>query len=266
MTTANYATEKYDQVKEHHYTCFKTVDEECDSVNYVYMARDNNNYYAVLKNGMDGIEDILHIDFEGGSANGTVSTLQAKINTWYNGNMTGYTDYLEDTIYCNDRSIYNPWNLTSSIANDDNSKLNFGAKGRVAFTGEVTIECKYKADSFTVSSEIGNGALVNPVGTVSYDEAAFAGVAWWKSSADSFLNNGKVWWTMSPGFISTTGVYNGIISSQLDHVAVNWVGSKTTINSINYYQGGGVRPVISLKPNTVIKNGFGTVDKPFKIE
>lgn len=265
-TNTNFTTEKYDQLHEHHYTCFKTVDEECDTVSYVYMARDNNIYYAILSNGMKGIEDILHIDFEGGSTNATPSTLQTTINNWYQNNMTEYTDYLEDTVYCNDRSIYNPWNLTSSIANDDNLKLNFGAKGRIAFTGKPTVECKYKADSFTVSPENGNGVLPYPVGTISYDEAALAGVPWWISSNDNFLNNGKVWWTMSPGFISTTGVYNGIISSQLDHVAVNWRGTKTTVGTVVNYQGGGVRPVISLKPGLIIENGFGTVDKPFTFE
>jgi len=265
-TTSNLTAEKYDQIKEHHFTCFKTVDEECDTVSYVYMARNNYLYYAILRNGMDEIGDILHIDFEGGSANGKPSTLQTTINNWYKGNMLNYSQYLEDTIYCNDRSIYNPWNLTSSIENDDTLKLQFATKARIAFTGDVTLDCKYKSDSFTVSLKNGNGVLDYPVATISYDEASFAGLPWWKSDSDNFLANGKVWWTMSPGFISTTGIYNGIVSSQLDHVAVNWRGTKTTIDSIVYYSGGGVRPIVSLKSGAIVQNGFGTADAPFMIE
>ena len=31
-TTSNLTAEKYDQIKEHHFTCFKTVDEDCDTL------------------------------------------------------------------------------------------------------------------------------------------------------------------------------------------------------------------------------------------
>ena len=38
------------------------------------------------------------------------STIKTAIDTWYGQNLTGYTSYLEDTVWCNDRSIVvNPW-------------------------------------------------------------------------------------------------------------------------------------------------------------
>ena len=61
---------------------------------------------------------------------------------------------------------------------------------------------------------------------------------------------------MSPGFISATGSYNGVIHSMSDTVAVNYIGST----------GGGVRPVITLKNSTKIIGGFGTAEKPFIFE
>ena len=79
------------------------------------------------------------------------------------------------------------------------------------------------------------------------------------------MHNWIVWWTMYPGFISATGVYNGVIHTQTDHVAVNYIGSQTDANS-GLYSGGGVRPSISLKNGIIIEGGFGTVDKPFILE
>ena len=53
---------------------------------------------------------------------------------------------------CNDRSLYNPWNNSSSVKNDNDLKLHFDSKVRVAYTIKPTFKCKYKADSITVSS------------------------------------------------------------------------------------------------------------------
>ena len=41
------------------------------------------------------------------------------IDTWYENKMTEYTDKIEDTIYCNDRSIIDlgGWNTSSPINN-----------------------------------------------------------------------------------------------------------------------------------------------------
>ena len=172
--------------------------------------------------------------------------------------MTSYTSYLEDTVFCNDRSLYNPWTLTSSIANNNDLKMHFSSKARVAYTGKPTVKCTHKADSFTVDSKNGNGKLTYPIGLITYDEAALAGMAWNESSDNSYIYNSKVWWTMSPGFVSATGVYNGVIHSSLDHVAVNYVGSKGSA--------GGIRPSISLKGNIKIVAGDGTSDNPFIVE
>lgn len=257
ITTENYATEKLEQLKNHHYTCFLTTDDGCASVYFVYMDRDLSTFYATLKNGQK-IDDLLKIEFEGNSTNSIKSTIHTTVNSWYEGNMTSYTSYLEDTVFCNDRSLYNPWTLTSSIANDNDLKMHFSSKARVAYTGNPTVKCTYKSDSFTVDSKNGNGKLTYPVGLITYDEAALAGMAWNESSDNSYIYNSKVWWTMSPGFVSATGVYNGVIHSSLDHVAVNYVGSNGSA--------GGVRPSISLKGDIKIVAGDGTSDNPFIVE
>ncbi len=35
------------------------------------------------------------------------STIKSAIDNWYSNNMTQYTNYLEDTVWCNDRSMDN---------------------------------------------------------------------------------------------------------------------------------------------------------------
>ena len=252
-------------LKEHHYTCFSTTDDVCSKVKFVYMVRDNNNYYATFSNGLL-LEDYLNIEFNGNSTNATPSTLHSTVNTWYNNNLLDVDHYIEDTVFCNDRSLYQPWTNTSSVANNDDEKTHFGAKARIAYTGGVTVNCPNVADSFTSTPHKGNNALSNPIGLLTLDEVVLAGYAWGMSATDNYLYTGdskKIWWTMSPGFISATGVYPGVVYSTLDTVGVNYRGSKITTG---VYSGGGVRPVISLRYGTTIKDCIGTVDDPFSIE
>ncbi|MBQ7104525.1 MAG: InlB B-repeat-containing protein [Bacilli bacterium] len=256
-TSTNFTEEKDNKIKEHHYTCFKTTEDGCSSVYYVYMSRDAQIFYVTLTDGQK-IDNLLKIEFDGNSTNNTKSTIQTTIETWYKDNMNDLTNYLEDTVFCNDRSLYNPWTLTSSIANDNDIKMHFATKARVAYTGKPTVKCAYKADSFTVDSKNGNGKLTYPIGLITFDEANLAGFSWNQVSDDNYLYTDRVWWTMSPGFVSATGVYNGVIHSTLDHVAVNYVGSSGVA--------GGVRPSISLKSNIKIISGDGTSDNPFILE
>ena len=222
------------------------------------MVRDNNNYYASLKNGLL-LKDLLDIEFNGNSTNTIKSNIHITVENWYAESLNKFSDYIEDTVYCNDRSLYRPWSNTSSVANTNDAKTHFGSKARVAYTGDVSVDCPYIADSFTVNENNGNGILEYPVGLITFDEAALAGFAWGKESIDNYLTNvTNVWWSMSPGFISATGVYIGVIYSTLDHVAVNYTGTSNAA--------GGVRPVISLKYGIEIARGKGTVYEPFIIE
>ena len=253
LSTSSFTAEKFTKLKNHHYTCFKTTDDGCSEAYYVYMGRDAQIFYIKLNN-VSSIDDLLNLEMDGNSTNTINSSIKTVVDDWYKNNFTAYTSYLEDTVFCNDRSIYNKWNLNSPIDNDNDIKMHFDTKYRTAFSGKPTIKCKYKNDSFTVSNTIGNGKLAYPVGLITYDEANFAGMAW-SGPSDSYIQNGLVWWTMSPGFVSAAGVYNGVVHSILDHVAVNYTSGSS----------GGVRPSIALKRDVVIKNGDGSSSNPFVI-
>ena len=92
-----------------------------------------------------------------------------------------------------------------------------------------------------------NGKLPNPIGLLTSDEYVLAG------KADSYLDVGIDYWTMSPYYFFNGNarvfyVYSG---GFLDNGRVVWTGP-------------GVRPVINLKSAITI-TGEGNIDKPFKL-
>lgn len=258
LSTSNLTAEKYDNLKNHHYTCLSTTATECKEVYYVYMASDNVLYRIKLSNGQTP-DSYINSEFNGVSTNATKSNVRTLIDTWYAQNMTSLTSYLEDTVYCNDRSIYSKggWEKNGSLLNDHESKLTFGGKGRTLFAKKPSLECQYTSDRFTQSPDIGNGLLEYPVALLTLDEGNLAGVSWSEENTTHYLSNGYVWWTMSPAFLSASSTYMGVIYSQLDQVALNYTSDGTA---------GGIRPVVSLKANTIIKGGYGTKDSPFTVD
>ena len=238
----------------HHYTCASTSN-ECTSVRYIFMGRDPQYYYITLTLG-EKIEDVIEYRaFD--PQNSTNSIIKTNIDTWYQNNLTEKTNMLEDTIWCNDRSIYTKggWDKNTSIY----EKVMFGPTARVSILFEPSVSCTNYNDRYTVSSENGNGALDYPIGLLTADETVLAGYAWFEDSTASYLNNGHLWWTMSPSLLSANYAYIDVAYSILDnvHAGYNTTSSITT---------GGVRPSISLKSGTIILSGNGTKTNPYTVE
>lgn len=87
--------------KYYHYTCL-TSGSTCSSVYYVFSYWNPSMGYIKLTNGRkieDQLDELLNNDGSVGS------TAYTELNTWYSNNLSSYSDYLEDTIFCNDRSI-----------------------------------------------------------------------------------------------------------------------------------------------------------------
>ena len=239
----------------HHYTCGSTTDTTCTSVRYVYyiFGPSNNVYYMTLSNGKK-VEDALS-EMLTNSSNSTNSTIKTAIDTWYQTNMTSYTSYLEDTIYCNDRSIdtLNGWNPDGGIVDTTNNTLVFSGNNRANSTYSPSLSCTNKNDSFTVSeSAIGNGKLTYPVGLLTSDEAMLAGMKV-GSGVTNYLNTGTMYWLGSPSLVGINGA--GEFSNVYDILKYN-------INVNNYF---GVRPSVSLKFGMKISGGEGTAISPFEI-
>ena len=169
--------------------------------------------------------------------------------------MTNKTDYIEDTVWCNDRTARKGgWDKDSTIYDN---KVTFGPTLRVTENMSPTVTCPTKRDSYTISSEKGNGRLTYPIGLLTADEVVLAGYGWFQNSTSSYLYNENIWWTMSPSLLSANFAYIDVVYSMLDNVRTDYINSSV--------KAGCVRPAISLKASTIIIGGNGTRLDPYVV-
>ena len=250
----------------HHYTCLSSST-SCESVKYVYYLDGSTAYYITLTGGKS-VEDA----FTEMNTNTNNSTIKTAVDNWFRNtfaayfttNSKDYNDYLEDTVWCNDRSM-NTIDTDGTGANTNNgwksnggsisNYLRYGSFGRWK-TGALSLSCSNKNDSFTVTeSAIGNGALIYPVGLLTADEIILAG-GQAANNTSYYLYTNKEWWTMSP--LSFYDYY----SNELGVVGYGLLGGFSD-NGVRDTLG--VRPSISLKPSVKIaEGGDGTTSKPYE--
>ena len=184
------------------------------------------------------------------------STIKTYLESWYENNIknTGYSAYVSDEIFCNDRSI------DRTIRPDD---LGYGQNytlyapyTRTSTNKNPSLLCPQKNDAFTKADTInGNGKLTYPVGLLTADEIILAG-GQSSVNSDYYLYTGQYYWALSPYFFTDVDAYE---------FYVNTGGSL-----LNLYVNGtfGLRPVISLVAGTTFAdNGAdGTALKPYVVE
>ena len=192
---------------------------------------------------------------ENNLANGKDSNIKTKVDEFYNKYIVANNlqDYLADTGFCGDRSITNSGDGYSTT-----SYTEYGAVNRLAKTNKLPVlTCPDKEhDLYTVDSTKGNGALTNPIGLMTADEAAMAGMVNGYLNTLSYVYTGTWYWTMSP-----CDFYPSDSSSDV------WFVYGTGNFSIGWVTGGyGVRPVINLNPNVEISGGIGTINDPFIVK
>ena len=241
----------------HHYTCnLTTAAGTCATIRYYYYG----NYYVNLTGG-DSIERAM----EKMQTNTTSSNAKTQIDTWYGCNMTGVTNKLEDTIWCNDRSIgrYNGWSSTGTINGSSSDykaySLLYGAfersndaSGTSTVKNQPSLACANKNDAFTVSNGAGNGKLQYPIAMLTEDEIVLAG-GLVGSFSTFYLNNGNLYWSLSPSILDGDSAYEFYVYSG-------------DIVYGDVYNTLGLRPSVSLKPGTPVLKGEGTVADPYIIE
>ncbi len=250
-----WATDRIAAAKKYHYTCLNTTG-ECTKVYYIYYFGTyaySDLYYLTLSSGKN-IEDCKDDMF----TNSSNSIMKQTIDTWYKNNMISYTEKLEDTIWCNDRTLYSGplvgKDFDSGTSWEDYS--NFGAYDSIRVLYSPSVECPNESrDGFSVSTDSGgNGALTYPIGLLTADEVMLAGGT---SSSNSkyYLYTGKSYSSFSPA------AYNYSYGSR-GPASIFYVEDDGMLS--NYYSsGGGVRPSISLTRGTRAIGGDGTVNNPY---
>ena len=237
-STSGWKSDKTTLAKKYHYTCLNTTG-ECTDVYYIYYFGDNTRIYYLKLSFGKNIEDAKNEMF----ANTTDSPIKKAIDTWYSQNMTAYTEKLEDTIWCNDRTSYSSSNVFYFSTNNRRHS--------------PSVECPNESrDGFTVStSSGGNGKLTYPVGLLTADEVMLAGGRGnGSSNSEYYLYTGQSYLLLSPSEFSINA-YGFYVSSD---------GGLFNNCSVGYSRG--ARPSVSLAPGTRITEGDGTVNSPYVIE
>ena len=179
-------------------------------------------------------------------ANTSNSTIKQAIDSWYKTNISdkGFSSYLVDSIYCNDRSL----SSGSGIGTEIGAVFSFSNR-----TSNPTLYCKQDNDKFTVNTSKGNGSLQYPIGLITADELIYAGASTSSTNTNNnlYLSTGSSYYTMTPylfhaQFRATNSIFSNFVSF-------------STVTKSN-----GVRPVITLNGNTKLQ-GTGTKNDPFRL-
>ena len=239
------------KLKTHHYSCLTNAN-SCTQVYYVYY---NNNFdgnigYIILTNGKSA-EDAINEMLYDNDVNIDNSDIKTYIDTWYVNNMTNYTDKLEDTEFCYDRSISNKSSNGWNPNGGGPTRGIYFKNGRYNANTNYSLACENKTDTFTVNISNGNGALIYPVGLLTRPELLLASKD--LSTSIHYLISGSEYWLASPDEIS------------VDEARYNYVSSKGINYDMYVSSPYGVRPVISLKSGTEISLGDGSYTNPFVI-
>ena len=235
----------------HHYTCFNSTG-TCTKVYYIFCVESTKGYYITLASGKKANEALSEML----DNNTTDSTIKTAIDNWYSINMTSYTNKLEDTVWCNDRSIYitGGWNPNGgSTSGGWTSYSLVFSRYKNLQNASPNLTCSRNLDKFTTSTENGNGELTYPVGLLTVDEIMLAGGKDNVTNTSYYLYTGTEYWTStSRAFISDgSREYLVTVDGSIAHGYVK--------NAL------GVRPTISLKPENIISSGNGTAANPYVI-
>lgn len=219
-----------------HYSCASTnKTDTCTTIRYYF-----HSYYYITLTGGDGIDETLAKI----NTNSYNSLAKQIVDAWYVANLVDYTNKLEDTIWCNDRSFSNKAGLDPN--GPESGIPYFGSYS--SYQGVPSFTCS-KNDSFTVDNVLGNQKLTYPIALLSANEAILAG-----RGSTSYLNSGIAYYTMSPSYYWNPFTYSfAITSSGID---VN----QSNKGSASY------RPAISIASTTNVVDGDGTVNNPYIIE
>ena len=224
-------------ISTHHYMCVSPGLKTCSTVAYVhYYTGSGTMNYITLRDGVTtvgkALEDML-------TKNTTNSTMKNGVDAWYKHYLLEeYDDYIEDTIFCNDRSIRSlgAWNPDGGMTN---AYLQFKE-----YSVTSDLSCTNTTDQFSISNN--NAKLTYKVGLMSSPEM-------------NILNNGNArktgeyYWLASPSYFYSVDASGRHVSTE------TFSSSKVS----NLY---GVRPAVSLKPGIEYIDGDGSMANPYIVD
>ena len=229
-------------LNDYHYTCFNETG-ECTTISYVILFRNGQNYYIKLSNGKS-VEDALKEMLSADDVNKYNSTIKSGVDAWYDSTLFNYSDYLEDTIFCNDRSIknLNGWNPDGG----DVSQNTLLFKN---YDKSTDLSCTNETDKFSTENE--KAKLKYKVGLMSASEMYLL-------SSDTLRKADGSYWTLFPSFAA--------IGQYAISAVGQYVSYKGDIINLDVHYSLGVRPAISLIPGIEYSSGDGSRENPYVID
>ena len=236
------------EIYSNRYTCLNNTG-VCTQISYVFFIETSQLYYFNLTNNKTIYN--LFDEMLTNSTNTQSSIAKNKVDSFYTTNLSSKESQLEDTIWCNDREIYDYGSVDPSLTQ---SKFTYFIGYNNSDKSIIKLNCS-KNDSFTVNeTTTGNGKLTKMTGLITVDEVIMAGGVKGIEDTNYYLYTGEDWSTMTP---SWWGHSNALL---------HMVKSDGSINVNNYVNTSyGIRPMISLNHSQVISSGEGTQDNPYII-
>ena len=233
----NYAdSTKQASLSTHHYTCFNEIG-KCSTLSYVYYINGYSIYYIDLENGKS-IEDALNEMLYNDNVNTINSTIKTGIDAWYKKYLSNYDSYIEDTIFCGNRSLINSdsngWNPNGGGVSEN---LIFNNVGN-------DLSCTNETDQFSILNA--KARLTYKVGLISSSEANLL--------MHTIIATGQYYWLISPHSFFRYLV--SIKSVQQSGLSYNEYVDRSY----------GVRPAISLKPGIEYISGDGSRANPYVVD
>lgn len=237
-----------EKLSTHHYMCLTPGEKQCTEVAFIYRANDNPRYYYIKLSNGTSLDTALNQMLR---TNTSDSNIKFAIESWYKKYLLTYDSYIEDTIFCNDRTIQDigGWSETGDVT----QTLKFRG-----YTNHTDISCPNITDKFCVGN---SSAHTNyKVGVLAYPEYFIQSVI---TEED---NSYQYFWTNTPHSYTTSTLINSLtmagVGSSTYGVFARIVQGRTTSSS----SGNSVRPSISLKPDTEYLSGTGTLEDPYVVD
>ena len=224
-----------------HYTCWNTSG-ECESIFYIYYI---NNYDVSYINLADGknIDDALNEMLYSDDVNAKNSTIKTGIDKWYEKYLIDYSDYLEDTIFCNNRSQINAdtngWNLNG---------------------GDISIMMKFKETSQYTTSDLSCTNDTDKFSTLNNKAKLKYNIGLISITEINNLRNANITKTGEKYWLSSPSMF---YSNEAD---ISFKSSNGSTNGQAVTASNGVRPAISLIPGIKAAYGDGSMEHPYYID
>ena len=220
--------------------------------NYVSFASQTWRIVRINEDGtvrivmQDGINNNTNYQFNSNYNNYTYmyysnSNAKTILENWYQTNIGSKADLAKnvasDNYYCEQAKVssYSYW--TAGNAN-------------ILYFTSYTPNFKCSTDGN------GKGQINSSIGLLTYDEAVYAGGYNLQNNSSYYLQNGTLFWTMSP---------SGFSAPASGSSATVWIlfANGNLYNCDYTTNNAKLRPVINLKTNTKISSGNGTKNNPY---